>query len=588
MQTIDAPNSLNAVSCVPPSTTCIASDSKGNAFYATNLSATSTATWNSWTGPGVSPSHALSCPGATLCVIAAGEVAGGGGNVYKATSLGGAFSTSFLPTHGVGSISCPSTFFCVTAQEGGGFIRYSTAPSGITWTARAIGTGAMKGVSCLSTSFCAVVDDTGNVRVATTEARVKEATGYAATNVNGAKALRGVACSSTTNCLAIDGGKEILKLTIAQPAGTATVAKVAVAGGGGIFTSTNSGATWEKSYAAGAKLKSVSCTTTWLCAAVNVAGDVVTFNPAPTAPKLTQTVSSGNVVNASSCIPSTTTCVVSDSKGNAYYATNVNTSANATWNLWSGPAEQSPSQAVACPSTTVCLLADGKSATGGNLYYATSLGGAFSTAFLPASGVDALSCPSASFCIAAENGWGRFRYSTSPASATWTLREMSGSEATTAMKGVSCLSSSFCAMADSKGNVHVANTAEKVQSTSWTKTNVDGTTALNGIACMSTTLCVAVDAAGNTLRLAINFLGTATATKRDIGNANELTAVTCPTSTRCVTVDNQGVIFVSATAGEGWTARHDLVNGITSVSCASSSICVATDKGGQVTAFDAR
>ena len=117
---------------------------------------------------------------------------------------------------------------------------------------------------------------------------------------------------------------------------------------------------------------------------------------------------------------------------------------------------------------------------------------------------------------------------------------------------------------------------------------MDGTTALNGIACMSTSLCVAVDTAGNTLRLAINFLGTATATKRDIGNANELTAVTCPTSTRCVTVDNQGVVFVSATAGEGWTARHDLANGITSVSCASSSICVATDKGGQVTAFDAR
>jgi Zn-dependent metalloprotease len=606
MQTIDAPNSLNAISCVPSSTTCIASNSKGNAFYATSVSATSTATWNSWTGPGVSPSHALSCPGTTLCVIAAGEVAGGGGNAYKATSLGGAFSTSFLPTNGVGSISCPATSFCVAAQEGGGFIRYSTNPSGITWTARAIGTGAMKGVSCLSNSFCAVVDGTGNVRVATTEARVKEATGYAATNVNGAKALTGVACSSTTICLAIDGGKEVLKLTIAQPAGTATVSKVAVPGAGeltsitcrgstcvavdasgGIFTSINSGTSWTKSYGAGDKLKSVSCATVWLCAAVNIAGDVVTFNPAPTAPNLTQTVSSGNVVNASSCVPSTTTCVVSDSKGNAYYATNVSTSANATWNLWSGPAGQSPSQAVACPSTTVCLLADGKSATGGNLYYATSLGGAFSTAFLPASGVDALSCPSASFCIAAENGWGRFRYSTSPASATWTLKELGEAEAT-AMKGVSCVSSSFCAMVDSKGNVYVANTSEKVQSTSWTKTNVDGTTALNGIACMSTTLCVAVDTAGNTLRLVIDAFAKATATKRDIGNANELTGVTCPTSTKCVAVDNQGVIFVSATAGEGWTARHDLANGITSVSCASSSLCVATDKGGQVTAFDAR
>jgi Zn-dependent metalloprotease len=298
MQTIDAPNSLNAVSCIPASTTCVTSDSKGNAFYATNVSATAAATWNSWSGPGVSPSWALSCPSSTLCLIAAGEVAGGGGNVYKATSLGGAFSTSFLPANGVGSISCPSTSFCVTAQEGGGFIRYSTKPSGISWTTVAIGTGAMKGVSCLSASFCAVVDGSGNVRVATTEARVKEATGYAATNVNGAKALTGIACSSTTSCLAIDGGKEVLKLTIAQPAGTATVSKVALPGAGeltsvtcmgttcvavdasgGVFTSTNSGTSWAKRHEAGDKLKSVSCASATLCTTVNTSGDVAMFKP---------------------------------------------------------------------------------------------------------------------------------------------------------------------------------------------------------------------------------------------------------------------------------------------------------------------
>jgi hypothetical protein len=231
-------------------------------------------------------------------VIAAGEVAGGGGNVYKATSLGGAFSTSFLPANGVGSISCPSTSFCVTAQEGGGFIRYSTKPSGISWTTVAIGTGAMKGVSCLSVSFCAVVDGAGNVRVATTEARIKEAGGWTATNVNGGKALRRVACSSTTSCLAIDGGSEVLKLTIAQPAGTASASKVAVAGAGeltsltcngatcvavdadgDVFTSTNSGTSWARRHDAGEKLTSVSCPSTTLCASVNVGGDAAMFKP---------------------------------------------------------------------------------------------------------------------------------------------------------------------------------------------------------------------------------------------------------------------------------------------------------------------
>jgi Zn-dependent metalloprotease len=298
MQTIDAPNSLNAISCVLATTTCIASDSKGNAFYATNVSATSAATWNSWTGPGTSPSWALSCPATTLCLIADGEVSGGGGNVYKATSLGGAFSTSFLPANGVGSISCPSSSFCVTAQEGGGFIRYSTKPSGISWTVVTIGTGAMKGVSCLSASFCAVVDGTGNVHVATTEARVKEAAGWTATNVDGSKAMRGVSCSSTTSCLAVDGGSEVLKLTIAQPAGTATVAKVAPPGAGeltsvtctgetcvvvdaagGVFSSTNGGTTWSERHEAGDKLTSVSCASATLCASTNVGGDVAMFKP---------------------------------------------------------------------------------------------------------------------------------------------------------------------------------------------------------------------------------------------------------------------------------------------------------------------
>jgi len=298
MQTIDAPNSINAVSCVPSSTTCVAADSKGNALYATNVNANAASTWTSWTGPGVSPAHAIACPSSTLCVLAAGEVSGGGGNVYRASSLGGTFLSSFNPANGVGAFSCPSTTFCVSAHEGGGFIRYTTKPSGTLWTAVAIGTGAMKDVSCLSASFCAVVDAAGNVRVATTEAKVKEAGGWTATSVNGGVALRSIACSSNTSCIAVDGSEEVLKLTIAQPSGSATVKRVAPAGAGefndvtcvgatcvavdyegGIFASTDSGATWTRRFDARGNLRSVSCASTALCAGVTSAGDVVKFAP---------------------------------------------------------------------------------------------------------------------------------------------------------------------------------------------------------------------------------------------------------------------------------------------------------------------
>ena len=83
------------------------------------------------------------------------------------------------------------------------------------------------------------------------------------------------------------------------------------------------------------------------------------FTTLPTsAASYSQKIDSGNSLNAVSCVPGTTDCVVSDSAGKALYATNVSASSAATWNTWSGPSEQSPSQAVDCP-TTLALHARG-------------------------------------------------------------------------------------------------------------------------------------------------------------------------------------------------------------------------------------
>lgn len=309
-QAVDAGISLNSVSCVPSSTTCVAADSDGNAFYATNVSATSAATWAFWSGPGVSPSEAVECPSAALCLLAAGEVDGGGGNLYRSSSLGGGFFNSFKPTNGVGALSCASTSFCVSGAEGGGFIRYSTNPSGILWHAVAIGTGAMKDVSCPAASFCAAVDDSGNVHVATSEAGVMEAAGWAATNVNEEAALVGIACSSTTSCVAIDGSDEVLNLSVGS-SGEASATKRLVDGAGaltavdcvsatcvvgdeqgGIFASTNAGADWTMRFGGGAGVTSLSCASASLCAAVTTVGDTTSFNPATTTPPLLTTTSS--------------------------------------------------------------------------------------------------------------------------------------------------------------------------------------------------------------------------------------------------------------------------------------------------------
>lgn len=299
MQTVDAPNSLRAISCVPEATTCVAANNNGNALYSTGVSTEAAASWTSWTGPGVSPAHDVACPTATLCLLAAGTVEGGGGNLYRASSLGGSFLTSFKPANGVGAISCPSSSFCVTALEGGGFIRYSTNPSGIFWTAVSIGTGAMKDVTCLSKSFCAVVDAAGNIRVATTEKGVKEAGGWKATSVNESTALQAVACSSTSTCIAIDGSDEVISMSIAEGGG-ATASSQVVAGAdeltdvncvgatcvavddeGAVFASTDSGESWDERFQARGKLTGVSCASSALCAAGTDGGDVIKFDPVP-------------------------------------------------------------------------------------------------------------------------------------------------------------------------------------------------------------------------------------------------------------------------------------------------------------------
>ena len=595
-QVVDAGNSLNAVSCVPGTTDCVVSDGKGAAFYATNVSATSAASWSAWGGPGVSPSEALACPTTSMCLMAAGTDTGYGGNLYDATSLGGAWTLAYSPAYGVDALSCTSASFCVDGQNASGYFRYSTSPASTSWTLEDQASAAMKGVSCLSSSFCAIADGAGSVHVGTTTTQV-ESSAWTETKVDGTTALNGIACTSTTSCLAVDGVGNVINLAIAG-GGAATAIKhnidgtnsltaitcttnsvcVTVDSQGNIFISVNNGESWSEQYQLGDKLNGVSCSSAALCLSIDTTGNVTTFNPTT----LKQVVDAGNSLNAVSCVPGTTDCVVSDGKGAAFYATNVSATSAASWSAWGGPGV-SPSEALACPTTSMCLMAAGTdTGYGGNLYDATSLGGAWTLAYSPAYGVDALSCTSASFCVDGQNASGYFRYSTSPASTSWTLED----QASAAMKGVSCLSSSFCAIADGAGSVHVGTTTTQVESSAWTETKVDGTTALNGIACTSTTSCLAVDGVGNVINLAIAGGGAATAIKHNIDGTNSLTAITCTTNSVCVTVDSQGNIFISVNNGESWSEQYQLGDKLNGVSCSSAALCLSIDTTGNVTTFN--
>jgi hypothetical protein len=234
------------------------------------------------------------------------------------------------------------------------------------------------------------------------------------------------------------------------------------------------------------------------------------------------------------------------------------------------------------------VLADGAAeepGVGGNVYYATSLGGSWTEAFSPAFGVVAVSCASTTLCISGAESEGAIRYTSKPATGDWfALLDIGGGSS--AMTGVDCLSSPFCAVVDSGGRLHVANTAEKItESPGWKTTEIDGTTPLHGVACTSTTSCFAVDGEGNVLDLTINASGEATVSKHDIDGTNDLTAITCTEGFMCAAVDKPGNVFVSSNGGTTWSAQLALGGDLTSVSCASSSLCMTVDASGSVTAF---
>ncbi len=325
--------------------------------------------------------------------------------------------------------------------------------------------------------------------------------------------------------------------------------------------------------------------------AININGAVVVATkggPLVSATDSTEYASHSETIDTSSltsvsCVPASTDCVVSDGKGNALYATNVSSTTSASWSSWRGPG-LAPSEAVSCPASGLCLLAAGYSdEDAGNLYYATSFGGGWTEAYSPAYGVEAIACVSSSLCIDGQNGDGYLRSSTKPASTSWTLVQ----QGTAKMRAAACLSSSFCVLADNAGRIHVSASASKIESGSWTETDVDGATALTGVACVSTSSCLAIDGAGNVLQLAINSeTGAVTSTtKSDIDGSNALTAISCSGSV-CATVDSKGNVLVTTNGGTSWGTPWALGGDLTAISCPSKTLCVTASEGGQTTAFN--
>jgi hypothetical protein len=265
-----------------------------------------------------------------------------------------------------------------------------------------------------------------------------------------------------------------------------------------------------------------------------------------------------------------------------------------------GTANSGGIQALSCPSVSLCVAFDDL----GNLVTSTKPADVASWRVrkLPAarglypSGV---SCPSVSLCVAAEGsnyGAGRIILSTAPANgATAWHVERVGAE--TAPASIACPSAALCVVGEYDGNL-VTSTNPAGGAATWRAAHVDSTktvagdrAALLGVACPSVSLCVAVDDAGNVLS-STNPAGGSAAWKlvhpvNPAGEGNPgYAAVSCPSVSACFAIEG-GMVLTSTdpTGGRSaWTATSVAASSIdVAISCPAISLCVATrDDDGSV------
>ncbi len=238
--------------------------------------------------------NAVSCaPGSTFCVAV-----GAAGAVVVNLDAGGTSSSWTHSTqdggHALTSVSCPSTSFCFAVDSSGGGAIYST-DSGTSWKPATPG-HSFTAAACTGPSLCAAVDATGHIYVSGTP----ESGGWNLEAVDANANLNSVACGTTNGiCVAVDGSGYVwatqnastwssTHIASSLSAVTCTPSAVCVAAGTGTAYAsddpTSGNPSWASSSLAASPPTGVACADQGLCAAVDGAGSAyVATLPAPSA-----------------------------------------------------------------------------------------------------------------------------------------------------------------------------------------------------------------------------------------------------------------------------------------------------------------
>lgn len=146
------------------------------------------------------------------------------------------------------------------------------------------------------------------------------------------------------------------------------------------------------------------------------------------------------------------------------------------------------------------------------------------------------------------------------------------------LQAVSCASSAFCVAADALGNVFTYTSG------TWSSgTQIDPPNGLDSVSCPSSSFCVAVDRSGN----AYTYMAGSWSSPQPVtGAGGSLSSVSCPSSAFCIAggsearaggTPSNGVAVAYTYSGGTWSTgkQLDASNGLASVSCSSSSFCAA-------------
>jgi hypothetical protein len=307
------------------------------------------------------------------------------------------------------------------------------------------------------------------------------------------------------------------------------------------------------------RLAAVSCPTTTFCMSAQAAGYAESWNGSnwSTSVKVAQAAT----LTTLSC-PSPTFCLAGGTTGSGQpelYSFHGSSWSSAA--ILTGPAG---AMQVSCASISFCLAT-------GHSTYRTFDGTSWSIELATGGQLRSLSCPTASFCLAADqlgkvyefNGTGWSALAAIDGFAPW---------------AVSCTAASFCAA--------VGQTSAAVfDGTSWSIAGlVDVGRSLLSVSCASSTECRAVDNQGGV----VSYDGNAWSLPV-VADPNGGAAISCASTGTCAVIDTSAKETAAMFDGTNWSAPRvvDLVPGdLDGVSCLATDFCVAVDTGGYALSYD--